>query len=125
MYVESNYDNSLSASKDISGIGGVYPLTSLVEPTVKAVCAKVDDKANIVEKTATMHTGELVYFSDSDQLAVYNGTKFMTLNTSSSSGLTKEQIQDIGLDYLTFSPNSSSKVLNKVMTTSDGKIHVL
>lgn len=90
MYVESNYDNSLSASKDISGIGGVYPLTSLVEPTVKAVCAKVDDKANIVEKTATMHTGELVYFSDSDQLAVYNGSKFMTLNTSSSSGLTKE-----------------------------------
>lgn len=66
MYVESNYDNTLSASKDILGIGGVEPDTSLMEPTVKAVCAKFDEKANFIEKQATMHQGEIVYFSDSN-----------------------------------------------------------
>ena len=49
----------------------------------------------------------------------------MILNSSSSSGLTKEEIQNIGLDYLTFSPNASSKVVNKLMTTSDGRTHIL
>ena len=66
LYVESNYDNSISASKDILGIGGVEPNTSLMEPTVKAVCAKFDEKSSFVEKQATMHLGEIVYFSDSD-----------------------------------------------------------
>ena len=125
LYVESNYDNAISASKDILGIGGVEPNTSLMEPTVKAVCAKFDEKSSFVEKQATMHLGEIVYFSDSDQLAIWNGKKFMILNSSSSSGLTKEEIQNIGLDYLTFSPNASSKVVNKLMTTSDGRTHIL
>lgn len=125
LYVESNYDNSISASKDILGIGGEKPETLNIEPTVKAVCAKYDEKANLIEKMKTLYPGEVVFFSDTHQLAVYDGEKFYSLNSTESSGLSKDEIQNIGLEYLTFSPSEKSSVLNRVETTSDGKLHVV
>lgn len=125
VHVESNYDKLISATKVIKGVGGIKPNTSLVEPTVKAVCAKFDDKVSLLEKQTTLYQGELVFFKDTNQLAVWNGEKFMTLNSSESSGLSKEEIQNIGFDCLNFTANSSKPYVSRVSTTSDGNLKVV
>ena len=66
VHVESNYDKLISATKVIKGVGGIKPNTSLVEPTVKAVCAKFDDKVSLLEKQTTLYQGELVFFKDTN-----------------------------------------------------------
>lgn len=131
LFVESINNAELSTSKIIKGIGGQQPISSLAEPTIKAVCAKYDTTFNISEKLQTLYPGELVFLSDTDKLAVYNGKKLIITGSSSTEssgeGLTKSEIQNVGLDYLTFNsdPSNQNYGQKKLAITSDGKINII
>jgi len=85
IYVESRFDNSISASREIQ-FGGKRPASSNIEPTVNAVCVKRGTKATFKDKQSTLYPGEMLYYTDKNLFAIYDGTQFVEIGPLSSSG---------------------------------------
>lgn len=82
------------------------PDTDVSEPTVFHNAAKQDTAANFSQNKQDLVDGEMLFYTDKKKFVIYYGGKFYAAssgdNSSGSSGVTAEELQDLALDHLTF-----------------------
>ena len=87
------------------------PDTTIAEPTVFHNAAKQDTSTNFAKNKQDLVDGEMLFYTDKKKFVIYYEGKFYTASSggdSSGEGITKDELQDLALDYLTF--NCDDKV---------------
>lgn len=81
------------------------PDETVSEPTVYHNAAKQDTSVNFAKNKNDLIDGELLFFTDRKKFVIYYQGKFYTTSSveaSSDSGVTADELQDLPLNHLTF-----------------------